>query len=220
MQEKKIKKNTHPIRDTNDRHIRGVLLDFAKHEQPNPSHTLFVQEFALYGGEIRADLAAINGVLHGYEIKSSRDNLKRLSSQVEAYNAVFERATLVSAEGHLSSALSVIPGWWGVIRASRTIKGDVILRRLRPSLSNPAPKPTAIASLLWRPEALQILFVLGLDSGVRSKPMFYLIERLAASVSATHLSMLVRQAIRARGDWLAAARRKQCGGMFQQPANS
>lgn len=196
---------------TNDRDIRDALRSFVRREYSDTSDLLLLEEFALYGGETRADLAVLNGVSHGYEIKSSRDTLHRLSRQVDAYNAVFERATLVSAERHIAKARLVIPTWWGIVKAESPGNGVSLIRLRQPRL-NPAPERQAIAALLWRPEALRLLSQLGLDGEMRSKPMSVLIERLAESISTERLSELVRQALRARGDWQVAARRKRYDG--------
>jgi hypothetical protein len=203
---------------SHDKQIRASLLEFVRHQYASVPDTLFFEEFALHGGESRADLAALNGVLHGYEIKSSCDTLERLPKQVNAYCSVFERATLVGAACHLKQARSVVPAWWGIIEARGTESG-VQLSQVRRPRPNPAPNPAAVAGLLWRQEALEILSLLGLDAGVRSKPMYDLIDRLAATVEPGRLSELVRQALRARGDWRVAARRKQCGDKSQQPAS-
>jgi len=85
------------MQGTNDAQIRELLLPFVRIEHANTSPALLIEEFAIYGGSNRADLAALNGISHGYEIKSDRDTLSRLPDQVSAYGAVFERATLVSA---------------------------------------------------------------------------------------------------------------------------
>jgi hypothetical protein len=202
---------------SNDAQIRELLLPFVRSEYTAPD-TIILEEFALYGGINRADIAALNGVSHGYEIKSDRDTLIRLPQQVQAYNAVFERATLVSSDRHLSSAKKVIPKWWGIVRVTRP-DFNFHLERIKESNPNPSPDGEAIASLLWRPEALYLLSNLGLDAGVRSKPMQDLIQRLAWALDPTELSGYVRQMIRARGDWRSAARLKLCDDTSQQPAN-
>lgn len=204
-------------KETKELDIRKELRNFAFQEQLSPD-SVFLEEFALYGGGIRADVAVLNAVSHGYEIKSGRDTLGRLPRQVEAYNDVFEFATLVAAECHLAKASTLIPEWWGIVSVTSSSAG-LCLTRVRPALLNPAPDPRAIAALLWRPEALQILSSYGLDAGLRSKPMFDLIERLVQALSPDLLSRLVRQTLRARGDWRAAARRKRCDDRFRQHAN-
>ncbi len=208
------------MRATNDAQIRELLLPFVQNEHTSTSDTIFIQEFALYGGTNRADLVALNGISHGYEIKSDRDTLLRLPQQVEAYNSVFERATLVSASRHLSVARSIIPAWWGIVRVEYGQISGVQLERIRESCPNPAPDSEAIAALLWRPEALCLLSSLGLDSGVRSRPMACLVARLAQQIDPERLADYVRQAIRARGDWRSAARLRRCDGTSQRPSSS
>ena len=66
------------MQSTNDAQIRELLIPFVHQEHSNAPDTIFLEEFALYGGTNRADLAAFNGVSHGYEIKSDRDTLLRL----------------------------------------------------------------------------------------------------------------------------------------------
>jgi hypothetical protein len=205
---------------SNDALIRELLIPFALGEHSGALEPIFhLEEFALHGGTNRADLAVLNGISHGYEIKSDRDTLLRLPQQVQAYNSVFERATLVGAYRHLAAARAIIPNWWGIVRVECRRLSGISLERIRQSRPNPAPNSEAIAALLWRPEALHLLSSLGLDSGVRSKPMPILIERLAQQIDSERLAVYVRQAIRARGDWRSAARLKQCDDRSQPPAN-
>lgn len=200
---------------SNDAEIRKLLLPFVQRECTGNSPTLLIEEFAIYGGANRADVAVLNGVSHGYEIKSDLDTLFRLPSQVDAYNAVFERATLVSSARHLPAAKKIIPKWWGIVEVKRTAKVEISLERVRESRFNPSPHAESIASLLWRPEALLILTSLGLDHGIRSKPMGDLVARLAKAMPVEKLSTHVRNALRARGDWRAAARLGRCDDRSQ-----
>lgn len=202
----------------NDTEIRELLVPFIRKEHQGASEFTCLPEFAIFGGANRADFAALNGVSHGYEIKSDKDTLERLPAQIDAYSAVFDQATLVSAPRHLESAVQMIPQWWGVIEV-RLEQLQPYLQRVRKSEPNPSPNAVAIASLLWRDEALDLLTKLGLDAGVRSKPNQALIERLAERVTLTHLSAHVRQILRARGDWRSAARLRQYGDSSQPPAN-
>lgn len=202
--------------DLRDAGIRTLLLPFIRQEYAEHPDLLCLEEFAIYGGANRADVAALNGLSHGYEIKSDRDTLERLPNQVDAYSAVFERATLVSAPHHLESAKSIIPEWWGIVEVQSENGG--LLNRIREAQLNPAPCAVSIASLLWRPELLDLLSRLGLDSGVRSKPNDSLVRRLATHVELTRLSSYVRETLRARGEWRSAARLKQCGDSFPLPS--
>lgn len=202
-------------RDTNDRDVRSALVSFVRLEHANTPEPMLFEEFAVNGGEIRADLVALNGASHAYEIKSARDTLARLQQQMQGYNSVFEFVTLVSAPRHIEQAVEVIPEWWGVVRAFR--RGpDVCLERIRPSLRNTSLDSQALAALLWRPEALQILSAFGLDKGLKSKPMAELINKLAVAIPQDRLATTVREVVRARGDWKAAAKLRRYGGMSRQ----
>ena len=204
---------------TNDAQIRGLLLPFIHLEHNSSSDTLGIEEFAIYGGSNRADVAALNGISHGYEIKSDRDTLNRLPDQVNAYGAIFERATLVSGARHLKAARKIIPRWWGIVEVRCAPDCPIGLERIRESRPNPKPHPESIAALLWRSEALELLSRLGLDKGLRSKSMEHLTSRLAREVSVERLSNYAREALRARGDWRSAARLRQCDDTSQRISN-
>ena len=87
--------------------------------------TLVVDELGLQHGKCRADIAVVNGHLIGHEIKSDIDSLDRLSSQVDGYNAVFDRVSVVVTERHLKGAISLVPEWWGVVAAAQGSRGGI-----------------------------------------------------------------------------------------------
>lgn len=200
-----------------DSAIRTALRGFLASRHATDSETLILDELGIWGGEIRADLAVVNGCMHGFEIKSDIDTLVRLPRQIEAYSAVFDRATLVASPRHIEKARLLVPAWWGLICASVDQQG-VTLDQLRQEDVNPSPQAEAIAAFLWRGEALAVLESLGLAAGVRSKAVPFLIQRLAESLTPDQLSSFVRQAFRARGDWRVGARRKQYDATFQRCA--
>jgi hypothetical protein len=127
------------LQTTNDATIRGLLIPYVRIEHPNDSETLLIEEFSIYGGSNRADLAVLNGISHGYEIKSDRDTLTRLPDQVNAYGAIFEKATLVSATRHIKAARKIIPSWWGIIEVKGSADTDFKLQQIRQSKPNPEP---------------------------------------------------------------------------------
>jgi hypothetical protein len=47
-----------------------------------------VDELELVRGEVRIDVAVIGDIMHGYEIKSAKDNLLRLPNQQLHYGKV------------------------------------------------------------------------------------------------------------------------------------
>ena len=76
--------------DTNDLIIREALrIKIQDDHKTDPA--LIIEELGVNHGSARADIAAVNGILHCYEIKSDRDTLLRLPGQIKAYNAVFDQ---------------------------------------------------------------------------------------------------------------------------------
>lgn len=209
--------HTPVVSQSTDRQIRPLLRELIQYEHSSTSTLQIYEEFAIWGGDIRADFAALNGISAGYEIKSGLDNLRRLPAQRRAYNEVFDEISLVASACHLGDLRRISP-WWGIV-AVVSVGGSLGLERIRPASPNPRKNAAAIAALLWRGEALAILESFGLDSGLRSKPMGQLLEVLISELSLEHLSDEVRRRIKLRGDWRAGARQKRCGEMSPLPAN-
>jgi hypothetical protein len=194
----------------NDVHIRAAMKRDLRLQYEGDHETVIIEEMGVGHGISRIDLVVVNGVLHGFELKSDRDTLSRLPEQARAYGTVFDRVTLVVGERHLSRAVDVVPEWWG-IRVARREKENVKFRDLKLPLRNPAPDPFSVASLLWRAEALNFLQELGGVSGMHSwcRTRIYseIVERIAFDV----LRERVRRCLRERRDWRSDGRRLSCG---------
>jgi hypothetical protein len=201
---------------TCDSDIRPFLRQRLAIEHPGET-VLFLEEFPIYGGDVRADMVAINGSLHGYEIKSAKDRLDRLENQVEAYGAVFDRASIVVSDRHAEHAAKIVPDWWEILLV-QCIGGGICFKTRQRGRANPAREAHALASLLWKAEALALLVSLGLDAGMRSAPMAQMMDKITESIPVKQLAALVRQKLRARGDWLAASRQRRDGEKSQRRA--
>jgi hypothetical protein len=158
-----------------------------------------VSEMGLCQGEVRVDLAAIDSELHGFEIKSERDNLRRLPAQAAIYSAVFDRMTIVAAPRHITGAERRIPGWWGV----SIVDGEAgAIRPIRPATPNPGGDPLALARLLWRDEAAA--FVSARTGRMPTSPRPVLWQQIVDVTSPDELRALVCVCLRNRADWRAA----------------
>lgn len=155
-------------------------------------------EMGLCLGETRVDIAVINGHLHGYEIKSERDTLTRLSNQVSLYDRVLDYSTIVTGHRHLQRIMTIVPDHWGVIEAS-DVDGLISLRAVRRARLNRSLDPLAVAQLLWRGEAAAILVDLG-QQVQRRETRWDLWHRLAA-LPLRALQSHVRHALKVRRDW-------------------
>lgn len=183
-----------------DFQIRSAFLRGLARQFENDPDTLVVQELGLCEGEARVDIAVVNGCIHGYEIKSDQDTLKRLSVQAATYCRVLDRITLVANTVHLREALTIIPDWWGVLIVKEK-KGQICFVQKRKGRQNPGLDPFAIAQLLWRREAYEALRQRNLHIGLAGKPRASLWETLSEQLPLSELGRLVRTALKLRQNW-------------------
>ena len=193
-----------PIDMTREIDIRNALRQRLIRENQRHVHSeaLILDELGLCQNEVRIDMAVINGSLHGFEIKSDQDTLKRLPEQAKIYSQIFDTVTIVAPARHLEKAHDLVPKWWGLIEV-KTGKANLVLPTIRCRSRNPEVDPYALAQLLWRQEALNILEEHGLAKGSRSKSVKILWQKLADSFSLTQLNELVRITLKNRQDWRA-----------------
>jgi len=196
------------MKNTNDRKIRAALKE-AFTQQLSPiyhkefSSAYYLSELGLNYGDVRIDFVMIHHILHGFEIKSDADTLLRLPNQIDIYNQVFDKLTLVVGETHIIKALQLIPEWWGVILAKGTPEGRVLFSNIRTPESNPSIDKVSLSRLLWKKEALDILKLFNCEYGVKSKTRELIYQRLATSLSATVLKDKVREKLLNRAAWRA-----------------
>lgn len=202
-----------------DLDIRRVLRAQLQHRHAHEPDAVILDELGICQGDSRVDLAVINGLLNGFEIKSERDTLERLPVQEAAYSRVFDEVTLVCGQNHLCHVQSLIPHWWHLAEATME-EERVAVRTVHVGGRNPQPDPHAVVQLLWRREALAALQELGLDKGHRTKARKTLWRVLAEAVTPLHLGAIVRRFLKARGDWRSAGRRRSNGASSRPDAKS
>lgn len=189
------------LRLTSDKLIRSALKKQLEKEYREDPNAKIIEELGISHGAARVDLAVVNGVLHGYELKSDLDTLYRLPEQMRIYNSVFDQVTLVVGKSHLHEAVKLIPEWWGVVIAKKDTGNKVIFQTIREADSNHSKDSVSIARLLWRSEALFILEEVGQAKGLRAKPRKDIYERLAKVVDQNFLSERVRERLFLRTNW-------------------
>jgi hypothetical protein len=190
------------ILPTTDKAIRAALRENLQKIYESDSTVKIIEELGLVHGEARIDLAVVNGSIHGYELKSDLDTLRRLPEQMRIYNSVLDQVTLVVGKNHLFDAFNIIPEWWGVTIAKVSSSGNKIsFCSIRNADENPEKNNVAIAKLLWREEALHILEEKGVAGGIRSKSRQVLYERLAEVLNQNELRAKVREYLSTREGW-------------------
>lgn len=193
-----------------DLEIRRQLRHRLETQFGDDPTALILDELGICCGRVRADMAVVNGELKGFEIKSDQDTLLRLRSQTSLYCRVFDTVSVVVAAKHLEKARKIVPHWWGVLVAEKSGNADTKIRSHRRERKNPYPDPLAIAQLIWRDEAFDLLKAHNLHSGLRSKPRKFLWQALVRNFTLTDLRMLVRTQLKARRDWRSVVSRKLC----------
>lgn len=197
----------HKMISTNDQIIRAALrnvlnnnLEGYRSESGRPAE--FFEEFGVRHGAARIDIAVFNGIMHGYEIKSDRDTLIRLPEQMNEFNAVFDKLTLVVGKRYLYDAINIVPNWWGIMVAKIDANHEIFFQTIREADDNKNQIGVSIARLLWKEEALQILEERNMARGVRSKPREFIYQRLANVLDTDTLKEKVKNALLvSREDW-------------------
>lgn len=198
---------------TSDASIRIVLKKNLADSYRNDPGTVIFEELGVAHGSARVDIAVVNGIIHGYEVKSDLDTLRRLPEQMNIYNSVFDQVTLVVGQTHLYEAMKLVPDWWGIKIAKIADSNDrVSFSNIREAEENPEQDNVAVAALLWREEALNILEEVGQANGVRSKPRKIIYERLARVLDAKTLKAKVRWCLCSRTNWRSDVRLALNGG--------
>lgn len=177
-----------------DRDVRAALRRTLAERHANDD-SLIVEELGLCQGQVRVDIAVVNGELSGFEIKSPSDTLVRFRHQADMYSRVLDCAWLVASPQTLE--LAEPPRWWGLMAMVESA-GRPELLELRPACVNPCPDPFATVQLLWHDETLAILRALGSDRGVRSKPRSMAWRRLVEVLEPQRLREVVRTTLKER----------------------
>ncbi|MCK6442295.1 sce7726 family protein [Elstera cyanobacteriorum] len=184
-----------------DADIRAKLLAELATAHASDADCIIVEEMGVWGGSARIDVAVLNGSISGFEIKSNKDTLDRLPSQMRLFEMVFESLTIVVGDRHVDGVKSIVPRWCGVILA-KDLGEELHLREIRKPRRNPNVDRCILAKLLWKEEVLDLLKQSGL-TGVNSKMKARTLhEILAAQFSVRELAEQVRKKLKARADWL------------------
>ena len=188
-----------------DAEIRRALRLRLSNGYAKQADTVVIEEFGICRGQGRIDLVVVNSRFHGYEIKSDRDSLRRLDSQVDLYSKVLDRATIVVGDRHLSATLGIVPQWWGVLLFQSGPKGTRF-RVVRRARNNPRIDPRSLVELLWLDESIALLDQRAAARGVRGKPRRIVWDRVCEHFQVQEIAAKVRDQLKARRGLQAPAR--------------
>jgi hypothetical protein len=189
-------------RDTSkDSDIRSALHSKRlKHLKDHPD-TLVIDELGLAHARSRIDVAVINGSIHGYEIKSSRDKLDRLDVQIDIYRQTLQKLTVVAASRHVDGVLTRAPEWCGVIEAEQRPRGGIRFNVVRTARTNPDVDPVMMAHLLWRTEVMDLLLQIGYPPRELRRSRKQLYELLCEALTLREITTSIRTFMTQRRAW-------------------
>lgn len=188
-----------------DSDVRPALRSYLQARYASNADTILIEELGLSRGQVRVDIAVVNGQLHGFEIKSDRDTLRRLDGQVALYSKVFDRATLVVGDRHLAETIKILPNWWGVLRIC-TVKARPRFKIVRRGRTNPRKDPRLLVELLWLDDAKALLAKRNALRGARGKSRRLVWDRVCEHFTIDEIAAAVRATLKARSTRLAPAR--------------
>lgn len=111
-------------------------------------------------GKCKADVAILNGTSTVYEIKSERDSLIRLTSQVDEYRKFFARVNVVVGQNHLVAVQNLLPEDVGVMLLNQRFK----ISTIREAKDNAERiEPLVVFESIRINESVKILQLLGID---------------------------------------------------------
>lgn len=182
----------------NDSRVRELLLAELNEKYANCTDTRIINELGLDFGAARVDVAVVNGIMHGYEIKSDLDTLYRLPRQLEYYNRAFERMTIVVSRKYLDEVKEIVPDWWGIKTISRDKKRLINIRKGRKVCHQ---DPSLIIKLLWKKELEGLVDFLGLPKDLKKVRKKQLLKILMEEADFKIIRMYVYSILKKRNNW-------------------
>lgn len=188
---------------TNDQDIRHALHNRLRKQYYVKEDHLVIDELSLEHGRNRVDIAVFDNYIHGYEIKSSKDNLLRLQNQLLQYSKSLQKVTFVVAENHFKEVMTSTPEWCGLILVTKGPRGGVSFRPMRRAKLNPNVDFFSLAHLLWKSEAIDLLYQYGVTERLEYKTRKDLYKQLNQIMTVQQLAWGIKTKLLKRGNWRA-----------------
>jgi len=191
--------NNNYLKLMQDADIRKLLHPYLERKNRKYKDTIIVDELDLCSGLSRIDIAVINGIIHGYEIKSEEDTLNRLPNQISYYNKSLEKITIATNKSHIKKIDKFVPEWWGLILITDKDKQKRIIE-LRQARTNPLLNNLSLLQILWKNELISVSNKYNIKISCQSNKR-KLRESIANCLDTSILSQEVRTALKSRQNW-------------------
>lgn len=178
--------------------LKNHLIKIFGKDEINPS--ILIEELSICEGIVRVDVAVVNGLIHGYEIKSDSDTLERLPKQQEIYSKALDKISAVVNEKHFEKIKNLIPEWWGLMIAVEE-SNTTAIKSVREPRINPAVDSYSQVQFLWKDETINNLKNIGIKSSLSRKRRSELWKLLVESSSKDEVGQMVRETLKFREHW-------------------
>lgn len=173
-----------------DKDIRKILRN-----KLSKNKSRLIDEYEV--GSRRADLVEIKkNKMICYEIKSDRDNLKRLEGQIKEYSKFFDEIIVVVGEKYKDQVLDLIPTYCGIY----LVESDSI-KIIRKPLPHNKVKIKNVMSLLWKDELNQIIEENGFPKKYKRVAKTDQCKYIISEISETKLKTTCRNILLERKGW-------------------
>ena len=192
--------------NSGENRIRIALRESYLRHFATRDDALVLDELGLVHARGRVDVAVISRHVHGYEIKSANDTLRRLPIQLEVYRQALQTLTLVVDTVHYPEIAGSVPDWCGILLVTFGPRGGARFRRIRQTCLNPDLDPFMLAHLLWRCEAQAALAERGASAHDLRTSRKNLYRLLIEQLSVSELTALIRRSMIQRANWPSRTR--------------
>jgi len=180
------------ITKISDKDIRKPLL---KHLYSN-NNIKTIEELDVNGAIV--DIATIDeDYFCGYEIKSDKDTLRRLPMQMQIYNYVFDKITIVVGKSKLLKAIYIVPDFWGIILAKKE-NNNINLMQIRFPELNTNININWLSKKLWKIDMVSILKKKNLYKGRSNYCRNDLLKIIVENISTRELKSYIRNVLISR----------------------
>jgi hypothetical protein len=169
---------------------KAEIVKYLQQQRLITVSSVLISEYSVNRSNIRADLVLANTrSLHGIEIKTDADSLKRVGRQLEGYSRYFTHVTFAVSPRHLPKALELLPNRVGIW----VIKDDkiTVVRRAKKTQRQ-------------KSDLVHMMHVADLKSLIRNEGLNYQFDRraelsqLALQLPKNTLAVAALKSIRAR----------------------
>ncbi|MBP1970771.1 hypothetical protein J2Z83_002907 [Virgibacillus natechei] len=182
----------------NDTGVRSLLIKELHSQYDNDPDTRIINELGINNGKSRVDVAVVNGIIHGYEIKSDLDTLERLPRQMAYYNKLFERMTIVSSRKYYKPICETVPKWWGI----KVISSDGMrLIEKRKGRKHDSQDKDILLRLLWKKDLEGLIDVLGYPKKMKKIKKHQLLEIFSKEADVNIIREHVYRSLKTRENW-------------------